>query len=270
MNNSIYQLFIEVTRRCNFRCEHCMRGNPQRKDFNPEWLDVFLKNNRIGTIGTIVFTGGEPFLATNVIKQCIGVLRKRKCCVENFYIASNGSKYGIDEHMVVSELYCMCSENEISALEFSNTQFHQEFSEFQIPRLAKSFVFAGAKNTKRGGGGNKEQGTCYIGDECLLRIGRAASFGKREPDIPNVTIQINDDNSAEIGECGVYLSANKGVTFGCDMSYSMIDKYKFCDPADNVLSRVFDICKIKKVPPDVEIAEVSCDKSGRNWSVAWS
>ena len=63
----LYSLIIEVTRKCNLCCEHCLRGEAQNKVFNPEWLDTFIKNNNITHVSTITFTGGEPSLHPEIM-----------------------------------------------------------------------------------------------------------------------------------------------------------------------------------------------------------
>ena len=37
-----YNLMLEVTRKCNLTCSHCMRGNPQNLEMSDEILEKVL------------------------------------------------------------------------------------------------------------------------------------------------------------------------------------------------------------------------------------
>jgi len=58
---NIDNLIIEITRKCNFTCDHCLRGEAQNKDIDHKVIDALLDNN-IEYISNITFTGGEPSL----------------------------------------------------------------------------------------------------------------------------------------------------------------------------------------------------------------
>lgn len=62
----IYHLAIEVTRRCNMECAHCLRGDAQAVDMTQEIVDRFVDGLEEGmSIGDVTLTGGEPSLAAN-------------------------------------------------------------------------------------------------------------------------------------------------------------------------------------------------------------
>lgn len=52
-------LAIETTRRCNLKCDHCMRGVSQNIDLTPEIIDYILENDEIKRINHICFSGGN-------------------------------------------------------------------------------------------------------------------------------------------------------------------------------------------------------------------
>ena len=54
------QLILEVTRRCNMACEHCMRGDAQDMDMDIGLIDKALSS--VSDIGCMTFSGGEPTL----------------------------------------------------------------------------------------------------------------------------------------------------------------------------------------------------------------
>lgn len=60
MNSVIYceNLVLEVGRKCNLRCEHCLRGEAEELTMPIETAKAILDG--ISAIGFITFTGGEP------------------------------------------------------------------------------------------------------------------------------------------------------------------------------------------------------------------
>ena len=59
---SIDNLIIEITRRCNMACAHCLRGDAQNIDIDPSYMLKLLRDNNIDYISMVTFTGGEPTL----------------------------------------------------------------------------------------------------------------------------------------------------------------------------------------------------------------
>ena len=69
LNNIVYKdLFIEVTRRCNMSCKHCLRGDAQNLDIKLESIDLFLSKLKNKCFKRILFTGGEPSLNVEAIE----------------------------------------------------------------------------------------------------------------------------------------------------------------------------------------------------------
>ena len=56
----VRSLILEVTRRCNMCCDHCLRGDAQDLDMQKETVDALLE--QVGSIGGVTFSGGEPLL----------------------------------------------------------------------------------------------------------------------------------------------------------------------------------------------------------------
>lgn len=87
-NLNLYSCAIELTRRCNMTCEHCLRGDAQNLDLQPDILNTFL--DRISGINCLTLTGGEPTLAVPQMKMVLDGLKKRNIPVENYYVVTNG------------------------------------------------------------------------------------------------------------------------------------------------------------------------------------
>lgn len=58
MENKLYigALVLEVTRRCNMHCEHCLRGDTQNLDMQKEIVDKLLEQTE--SIFCVTFSGG--------------------------------------------------------------------------------------------------------------------------------------------------------------------------------------------------------------------
>ena len=82
-------LALEVTRRCNLRCKHCMRGEPQDLDMSDEVLDKVI--NQFSSLYHLSLTGGEPFLAADVIEKMVDKIISNKKIVYRLTSVDNGT-----------------------------------------------------------------------------------------------------------------------------------------------------------------------------------
>ena len=83
-------LAIETTRKCNMRCEHCMRGLSQNIDITPELIDMIFDNEEIAGINHICFSGGEPTLNPNIIIYIINKIIEQNLNVWEIVMVTNG------------------------------------------------------------------------------------------------------------------------------------------------------------------------------------
>ena len=95
-------LMIEVTRMCNLRCSHCMRGEPQDLNITRE----ILKNTfqQIDFIETLHLTGGEPFLYPELIEMLVDVIIETNLQVHRISTVDNGTVLGTDGQRCVEAL----------------------------------------------------------------------------------------------------------------------------------------------------------------------
>ena len=100
-------LAVEVTRRCNMHCAHCLRGEAENKDISYEVMDALLRH--VDGIGVVTFTGGEPSLNCRAIDQFRELCLKYDISVNGFYIVTNG-KENVEELAVASlRWYTYCA-----------------------------------------------------------------------------------------------------------------------------------------------------------------
>lgn len=121
----IESLSIEVTRRCNIRCGHCLRGSVQRKDMSEGHVHRLLTMEGMDGIDQLVLTGGEPTLVPDVIRMITGELRSHSICVDHFYIATNAVNVGDEFIEAVELLSYLMDEPDISAIEVSMDPYHR-------------------------------------------------------------------------------------------------------------------------------------------------
>lgn len=86
----LHQLALETTRKCNMKCDHCMRGLSQDIELSPEMVDSILENKEIERIDRICFSGGEPTLNPNIIIYTINKIIKDYINVGKLIMLTNG------------------------------------------------------------------------------------------------------------------------------------------------------------------------------------
>lgn len=126
MSKSIYTLMLEVTRRCNMLCQHCLRGGQQRIDMPEQIIDTVLSSFEY--ISTITFTGGEPFLNPNAILHTMRRIRYDRLHVGAFYISTNGKVFNeevMDELMYFYEY--ITDDPGVCQVKVSRDMYHRQF-----------------------------------------------------------------------------------------------------------------------------------------------
>lgn len=81
-------LAIEVTRRCNMRCPHCLRGDAEDKDITREVIDSLLDQTQ--AIYNLVVTGGEPTLNLDIVNYIASGIETREIELFNVSMVTNG------------------------------------------------------------------------------------------------------------------------------------------------------------------------------------
>ena len=84
-------LVLEVTQKCNLNCEHCMKGDACNKGISREVVEKLFDN--VKYFGTLLLTGGEPFMVEEVIKMILDVMKEKKIKGHNWLIVTNGTIY---------------------------------------------------------------------------------------------------------------------------------------------------------------------------------
>lgn len=226
-------IVLEVTRSCNLKCEHCLRGCSERCHFNTDYLSNIFDG--IDEIGTITFSGGEPLMKIGTIVKTLDYIREHGITLNSFYIVHNGtifSKYLMNVLKDYYENYVL--ERELCGFSLSRDKFHLK----QIERLKMPNHYYDYMELK-------DYGFDFIHDDrkeifSLIEEGRGkrnrnkihTKYENRKPYYYNGFLKSDEYG---YGECMIYVSANGNVINNCDLSFHNIDKFSFGNIKQNTL-----------------------------------
>ncbi len=225
---SINYLYIEVTRKCTMKCNHCLRGDSQNISLNVNDINELFTNNefQITNINNVIITGGEPTLNYIVILQIIKQIISKNIIIENFNLQTNGSIYnqqlidGLNEfynylklHNEKPNLHLICSQD----------QFHRPPKKEILDKYKKLPYFI--------------SNYVYLSENQIIRVGKAQenNLGNKESNYETylyfdlykhnnypVILSDNDDNIL-INE--LYLSSKGLYSFHIiDVPFKEIDE----------------------------------------------
>lgn len=218
---SIWNLVIEVTRRCNMSCTHCLRGDAECLNMNMRHVNQLF--SKIDHIDNLTFTGGEPGLVPHIINKIIDSAHRHNVEVSSFYIATNAKKTTRSFVNTLLRLYVEFNseyddnvanwdENSICAVQYSNDAYHDD-CEREGFGLLRSLRFVTPKNKENGATyALIDQGNASFYHACHGRVLKPDSF-----DIDITT------GYATIQEGTLYLNCNGWLISGCDWSYENQD-----------------------------------------------
>lgn len=148
----VYNLVLEITRRCNMNCAHCMRGDAQGVDMSRTIIDRALDS--ADHIGSIVFSGGEPSLVPELIQYTLSQCKEKNIPVDSFYIVTNGKHISTDFLRACLDWWVYVNTGEYSdecgysGVALSKDIFHEAIPEKNIRLLSGlSFFQPGDKAT---------------------------------------------------------------------------------------------------------------------------
>ena len=147
-------LCIEVTRRCNMQCEHCLRGNAQNIDIDTQYIDRMLES--ASSIGELTFTGGEPTLNVPAMQYTLDYCKNHHIPIYGAFMATNGKyltddffKFAVDLYAYVYDCNGCCMQEEYSqcCIALSQDMFHDEISSENYAKLHSLKAYSDIKNT---------------------------------------------------------------------------------------------------------------------------
>jgi len=222
MKLNIQDLAIEVTRRCNMNCAHCMRGKAENKDLDLEKLDKFLEN--VNSIGTITFTGGEPTLNVDAIEHTLNKCKELGIEVYDFYLVTNGKTLDNKFISLMIEWYMYCFDcngcaPECTGIALSQDKYHIGADETAIAKLSALSFFS------------KENKKTDWNKSMMIDLGNARSItsdNKRKPSYYPPEVEEVDD-LIYVREGNLAFTCDGDILFDCDYEYESTDDIKACD-----------------------------------------
>lgn len=220
----ISDFIIEVTRKCNLLCEHCMRGKSQNKDMDIDTVRKFLQDNEIDCISTITFTGGEPSLRPQFIIDTIQLCKELNISIGSFYVATNGVERNDKFLFACMELYLYCDDNEVSQVAISQSDWHYN-QDSQWIKLLQTLRFC-----------SKRESISY---KHVISEGYGKQLNELNGTIDtarriSIPLMSDYDSIEDIEE--LYLNCNGDVCLSCDLSYIRQSHVK----AGNIFSKTLE------------------------------
>lgn len=232
---SVDTVVIEITRRCNMCCAHCLRGDAEAVDIQKKYIDAFLDSfANAGYISSLTFTGGEISLNIPAIRYTLNAVKERNISVGSFYMVTNGKAVDKMAELALASLewwnYCDDKDDYSCGLCISSDDFHEE-----IPRESAS-ILSGLKY-------NRNDKVTDFRKQYLINEGRAKTINanqilKREPRVSELTIEYKRDcepgneTGIDITDGELYLNAIGDVVVGYDWSYESQKKYRIGNVMD--------------------------------------
>lgn len=114
----IKYLSLEITRMCNLKCEHCLRGDSRHESMSHWTINNIFED--VHEIDHILLSGGEPLLAINQIRNIIMTIKTRGIKVHDIAIVTNCTLFDESILQVLGEI----SEMTHLTLALSDDIFH--------------------------------------------------------------------------------------------------------------------------------------------------
>lgn len=225
---SVDQLILEVTRKCNMSCPHCLRGAQQNCDMSYETAIAAI--NQFSSINSITFSGGEPTLCGETIEKIVNYIIDNGVDIYGFYMATNGKVVNMQTMFALTRLYGYIykrygMDEAQCCVDISLDQYHDRISD-ENEGILHAFSFVGERGKIR--------------DFGLINEGRAYEnrIGHRNMD------RYKEFTSEEWGSDEsrydmVYVNAKGNIYPDCDFSFHTQD-----DTLPNINIQDGDITKL--------------------------
>lgn len=212
-------LVIELTRRCNMACQHCLRGCAQAIDINKDFIRKSISS--FDRINTLTLTGGEPSLVPRLISYTIEYLIEHGIELGAFYVVTNGKTYSPSMVRTLRRAYQYADEKDMCCLTVSVDPYHDD--NFDVLRRYENEIFY-----------HPDKILPKI-DNYLINEGRAYENGIGVRNLkPRCSIEsesicdyvnLEGDEVLGVGDGLMYITALGDVLLECDLSYENQEMY---------------------------------------------
>lgn len=220
------RLILELTRQCNMRCAHCMRGEPEDKTIGTSILErLFREVRHIEHLG---LTGGEPALVPEQIEWIVHLAKRWGCTIGHFFCATNGKAYSPKFAEALEKLYRYCIQKDQCTLSISFDQFHEPADPKAVEQYRR-LPFYKPVNEQR-----------TLAPNEILSDGRAKENGLGLMALPDQKWLYEYSLKGFHMECGdiVYINTNGDVLLNPDVSYRNQKKKRIGNLLDEALPHI--------------------------------
>lgn len=268
-------LTIEVTRKCNMRCTHCLRGDTQNVDINYKHIDDLL--NQTEVIGHLDITGGEPTLNLDALQHILNGLCKRGIPLFEFGLNTNGLLYSerfinlvkwCKQIIDVSCSNCLKNGNEYQPKKYisrcnigvSLDQYHEQHDICEEHYQRYKEALSDYADVRKIMHGNKvmRYGRARHLEIPMLNVDSIFELSKRQriellskdhaPACPNYDKYHMFDENQKIVCCHIYMNAHGMISseYGGAWEYENCDQYpKICKASDSIWDSIIEYNKDK-------------------------
>ena len=224
-------LILEVTRRCNMACRHCLRGDARNVDMSPAVVDAALSG--VSQIGYLTFTGGEPTLNLPIIHYITRYIREHGIPLTAFTLVTNGKEPSMEVVKAMRSLYAMAKRRRDCGLHWSNDPYHVGTVE---PAIYKDLPFY-ARHMEDIDLQNYSNSTLI--NEGRAHKNRLSGHARDGKEI--LRIEYCGDEESLRALSTVYVAANGNVIQDCDLSFERIDRERLGNVLRTPLSRIISM-----------------------------
>ena len=255
-NYKFKALTLEITRRCNKRCAHCLRGEAQNLTMSKEIIDRIFDG--VDDVEKIFLMSGEVLLEIDTIAYLIQGINNSAWSTRLIEFTTNGTI--CDKRIIdIMETFCLRNNGTVVLIRVSNDQFHnpQEFN--------KAYSFYSELIQEA----NKRIKSKHESSEIFIEL------TKEDAKIEHLRYQGNAEKLIDDGKeykhglystkypekyghrlkiingtipCALQICANGNVSYCEELSYNSLDEISFGnilqDNLTNIINKHNDTCMV--------------------------
>lgn len=213
-------LTVEITRKCNLKCRHCMRGEAQNITLSTEVIDKIFE--QVKDCRTLSLTGGgEALLEIEVIDYLVDKINANGWNTESIQITTNGTI--VDKRIInILEKFCNKKKNRLAYMRISADKFHDIAQSEATYLKYKKMTNNKAVNILLGEKQIESFKFTGRGIEYILTTNDLDSFGVVSvPFLEKHRIKVNNDKVF----CSLLIASNGNVLFDEEASYETQDEW---------------------------------------------
>lgn len=226
----VSDLALEVTRRCNMSCRHCMRGDAQNIDISDDILETVAQN--IYPLH-VTFTGGEPSLNVEAIRQYFELAEAYGTMPRSFCVITNGKENREELASALLHAYGKMADADGCILIQSVDEFHEFHEDVpEMPNIFNALSFFFYEYEVRPKKDNDRKWVLNLGRAKENGLGYKHSRWMAEDLAELIEDENNEDGFQSVDVHNLYICANGNVLGTSECCYADADKHALCKVKD--------------------------------------